>query len=271
MKTSIPANLACMVILVLLQGCASNDLADLVIDCSQSTLSLSLSSSTDASGCNAADGTIVVMATGGKSPYTYAIGSTSNATGSFEGLALGSYEVTVFDADMCLRALDVEILASGASLNMEFVVTQDSECLTNNGSIEATATGGTPPYEFRINDLAFGSTALFDKLSPNSYVVEVRDDQGCVFTKIASVPRGNTGISFSAQIKPIIDTKCALSGCHNGDNGAERNWTVFTNVKTNAANIKTRTGNGSMPAIGSLTQDQINLIACWVDDGAQDN
>ena len=213
----------------------------------------------------------MVTATGGKSPYTYAIGSTSNTTGSFEGLALGSYEVTVLDADMCLRAIEVDVLASGASLNMELVITQNSECLTNNGSIVATASGGTGSYQYRISNGVFGSASTFSGLAPDSYDVEVKDDQGCVFTKNATVPRGNTGISFSAQIQSIINTKCALQTCHNGDNGAQRNYTIFANVKNNAANIKTRTGNGSMPAIGSLTQDQVNLIACWVDDGAQDN
>ncbi|MDZ7647994.1 MAG: hypothetical protein U5K54_12920 [Cytophagales bacterium] len=58
---------------------------------------------------------------------------------------------------------------------------------------------------------------------------------------------GATGISYAADIAPILQTNCIKSGCHNGDNGAQRNWSVFTNVQSDAQNIKTRTGNRSMP------------------------
>lgn len=271
MKASILTKSTTFVAFAFLLGCSSDDIGDPVIDCSKSSLSITLTSSIDASGCATADGSFVVAASGGKSPYTYSLNATTNSSGSFNALALGSYEVKVVDADQCERLLTVDILTAGATLNMEFVVAPDAECLTNNGSIDAIATGGTPPYEFSFNGAAFGSPSTFTSLMHGNYTIDVKDSQDCVFTKNASVPRGNTGVSFASQIQPIINTKCALTGCHNGDNGAERNWTVFDNVKTNAANIKTRTGNGSMPQIGSLTQEQINLIACWVDDGAPNN
>lgn len=84
----------------------------------------------------------------------------------------------------------------------------------------------------------------------------------------------NSPISYAAQIKPILDANCIKSGCHNGDNGAERNWIVFANVKAKAEAIKTRTGNRTMPADiapTGLPQNEIDLIACWVDQGAQNN
>jgi hypothetical protein len=33
--------------------------------------------------------------------------------------------------------------------------------------------------------------------------------------------------SFASDIKPIIESKCAISGCHNGDMGSDLNWTDF--------------------------------------------
>ncbi len=81
-----------------------------------------------------------------------------------------------------------------------------------------------------------------------------------------------TTVTFSGTIKNIITTKCAITGCHDGDNGESRNWTVFANVQSNAANIKARTATGTdMPLTGSLTQEQIDQIACWVDQGALNN
>jgi hypothetical protein len=81
-------------------------------------------------------------------------------------------------------------------------------------------------------------------------------------------------VSFQDDIKPILETNCIKSGCHNGDNGATLNWSVFANVQAKASAIKTRTGNKSMPADiapTGLPQSQIDLIACWVDQGAKNN
>jgi hypothetical protein len=83
-------------------------------------------------------------------------------------------------------------------------------------------------------------------------------------------------ISFANDIKPIIDTSCALTGCHNGDNGADKNWTVFSNFQTKRANVKDRITRpvgtpGHMPAAGSITDEQIQTIVCWVDQGGVNN
>jgi hypothetical protein len=79
--------------------------------------------------------------------------------------------------------------------------------------------------------------------------------------------------SYEMDIKPILETNCIKSGCHNGDNGADRNWSVFSNVQAKAQGIKAFTGSRIMPADNpdALTQQQINLIACWVDAGALNN
>ncbi|MCB0494457.1 MAG: hypothetical protein KDC93_18795 [Cyclobacteriaceae bacterium] len=251
-------------------GCSSDDVMQ-AIDCSQSTLALNLKSATNASTCTAADGVIVVEAIGGEGPYTFEIGSVKNDVGSFEGLAAGNYVVIVTDFNSCERQLDVLIEAAGSDLSLIVTLVADTDCLTGNGTITADETGGVGPFEFRLDNGSFSSASTFTALEAGNYAVEVKDNEGCSFVKIVTIAKGETGVSFDVQIKPIINTKCAITGCHNGDNGANRNWTVFSNVKANAANIKMLTGNRTMPQTGSLTQDQIDLIACWVDDGAKDN
>ena len=84
----------------------------------------------------------------------------------------------------------------------------------------------------------------------------------------------NPNVSFQNEIKPILETNCIKSGCHNGDNVAVKNWSVFANVQAKAQEIKIRTGNKSMPrdiAPTGLPQEQIDLIACWVNQGAKNN
>lgn len=86
-------------------------------------------------------------------------------------------------------------------------------------------------------------------------------------------------VSFDIDIEPIIDSKCAIvgdGGCHNGGNGASLDWRVFSNFQAKASSVKDRItrapgSDGKMPKIGTLTNDQIQLIVCWVDQGAKDN
>ncbi|MCX8489943.1 MAG: 2-polyprenyl-6-methoxyphenol hydroxylase, partial [Cyclobacteriaceae bacterium] len=73
-----------------------------------------------------------------------------------------------------------------------------------------------------------------------------------------------------SQIKPIIDTNCAISGCH-VSGGIRTDLSQLSVIQSSASSIKTRTGNKSMPIGRTLTQAQIDQIACWVDDGALNN
>lgn len=80
--------------------------------------------------------------------------------------------------------------------------------------------------------------------------------------------------TYSQVIQPIITSKCAIPGCHEGSNASLPDWRVFNNVQSNAAAIKERTGNRTMPPSNAgvqLTASEINDIACWVDSGAQNN
>lgn len=266
-----PKALIIIIFLVSILHWSCSEDPDELIDCAQSNLELSISGSTDASSCNSSDGSVSVNVSGGSTPYSFQLGTQSNTTGSFQSLAAGSYNVKVIDANGCEQNVQAIINAAGSTLALDVTIQADSECLSDNGSISATVSGGVSPFQYRINGGSFGVESVFSGLENGSYTVEVQDSEGCMFVESVTVPRANTGVSFASQIKPIIDTKCAIPGCHNGDNGANRNWTVFANVKENAANIKTRTGNRSMPQTGSLTQEQIDIIACWVDDGALNN
>lgn len=84
----------------------------------------------------------------------------------------------------------------------------------------------------------------------------------------------STTVSFQGQISGIIDASCAIPGCHNGDIGASRDWTVFSNVERSAQAIRSRTTARTMPPASSgitLSTNDINAIACWVEQGALNN
>lgn len=85
------------------------------------------------------------------------------------------------------------------------------------------------------------------------------------------IPEGfvcTTDVSYTNDIDPLLTQKCAP--CHIGG-GQFPDLTTYVSVSQNAELIKTVTQNGTMPQNGFLTQDQIDLIACWVGNGALNN
>lgn len=255
-------------------GCASND-EPKPVDCNTTDLAITLTTKSDPASCNTNNGSIVVSATGGEGPYQFKLNSgTFAATSTFNNLGAGSFTVVVKDANLCEKTLSAIVLAAPSSpVAGASTITAHTNCLSPNGAITVNVTGGTPPYQYKIGSGAFASSNVFGQLKSGNYTITVQDDADCSIT-INDVVASNTTVSFETDIKPILQTSCIKSGCHNGDNGADRNWSIFANVKASAQNIKTRTGNKSMPADiapTGLPQNQIDLIACWVDSGAQNN
>ncbi len=80
-------------------------------------------------------------------------------------------------------------------------------------------------------------------------------------------------VSYASDIRPILDANCQVSGCH-GSNASLPSWATYENVSANASLIKSKTSDKIMPppsSGGSLTDEQIQLIADWVDEGALNN
>ena len=80
-------------------------------------------------------------------------------------------------------------------------------------------------------------------------------------------------VSLSQDVLPIIQQNCAVSGCHVAGTG-RADFTVKANVIQNAGLIRANTQSGVMPPSGtgmSLTSQQKEAIACWVQNGAKDN
>jgi len=108
-----------------------------------------------------------------------------------------------------------------------------------------------------------------------SIVVLFVIQQSCVSHDFPSYTCPDEALSYAADIAPIVSTKCAIKDCHNGDNGAERNWTDFSLFQGKSEKVRSYVIHRVMPlsisAAGPLSQEEINKIACWVDQGAQNN
>lgn len=238
-------------------------------NCDKSTLVISLINATNSTSCVSTNGSIKVAVTGGKEPYTFTINGLAVEGPVFENLSSGIYSIVVKDKNKCERLLEnIAVLAEGFSFEAD--VTEDSECLTGDGAITVTVSEGAPPYQYRIGNGSFTDNNTFTSLQAGSYDLELKDGNACTVTLRVTVPRGNSGTSFNDDILPMIKTHCAVSGCHNGVSRTDLR--KYVNAKKYASQIKSLTRSREMPFDGGpLTQNQIDLFTCWVDDGAVDN
>lgn len=271
MRKKIVSSIVCSAFfLFVLERCAYNDV-HVEVDCSVSDLAVVAGSTQNASGCKAIDGRITVSATGGVAPYDFSINDGEYQTnGTFTNLGPGTYTLKVKDLNNCWRSLDITIGAEGSDLTASATTTPDNQCMADNGSISVSASGGQAPYQYQLDSKGFGTSNSFAAVANGIHVIMVKDANECQTNLSVQVARGVTGISYVSTIKPILDVNCNLSGCHGTGTGG-RDWTNFDNVKSHATNIKTRTGNRSMPPGATISQEQIAQIACWVDDGAPNN
>lgn len=268
------ASYAMIISFVIYGGCSSSD-EPKPVDCATSDLAITLGTKTDPAGCGTNNGSISVTASGGDTPYQFKLNSGALGSAStFTDLNAGAFTVTVKDKNGCEKELlGVTLNAPAAPVAGTPTLVSQTDCATPNGSIAVSATGGAAPYEYKLGSGSFGSTAIFSNLKAGNYTVTIKDAASCTITVNGTIASA-TGVSYANDIAPILEANCNKSGCHNGDNGADRNWSVFANVQSHAQGIKTRTGNKSMPkdiAPAGLPQEQIDLIACWVDGGALNN
>jgi uncharacterized membrane protein len=103
---------------------------------------------------------------------------------------------------------------------------------------------------------------------------------GCYYDKEELLYPGTGTIScttvsakFGTDIKPIMQNKCATSGCHNTASAAGGVILVtYAQVNGKAARINQRCViTKDMPPSAPLTPSEIASLKCWIDSGAPNN
>lgn len=255
--------------IIILQACVNHDL-EKHTDCAQSDLTVTIDSVSEATSCSIADGRIYASANGGKEPYRFILNTTlAQSSPVFTSQPSGIYTLTVRDDNGCEFAVD-NIAVRAKNFQFSADVVEDNSCLNPNGTITIHVNTGTPPFAYKLNNNEFSDLNSFAGLKAGQYLVTVKDSIDCTVQLTITVPRGTTGTSWANDILPIMKTSCALNGCHDGKTRFD--YKDYQTAKRDALTIKSRTQDKSMPFDGTpLPQSQIDLIACWVDDGAPEN
>lgn len=168
--------------------------------------------------CGSSNGSILVFASGGAGILQYSIDNGATwfqNSGVFSNLGPGSYYVVVKDASGCQTAYGSNpvMLNASSAATINSVTHTDATCGNSNGTITITASGGTPPLQYSVNNGAtWQANPLFTNLAAGNYYVYVEDNLGCQ-TAYSSNPEviGNTG---GASIDTVISTN---STCGNSD------------------------------------------------------
>ncbi len=145
--------------------------------------------------CAYNNGGFVVTATGGTAPYDYTSNAArqSNLTGIFAGLPAGTYDLTVRDSKGKQTTTSVVLTSPGTFPYFTSAVVNATGCNTNNGQVTLTPAGGTPPYQYSINDgTTFQPGNVFSNLGPGSYSILIEDANGCV-----TAPWSAIGVSYA--------------------------------------------------------------------------
>lgn len=248
-------------------SCESDTEPAPVLDCSISGPNLTLVSSSDISSCGANDGKIEIAVTNASN---LTINGTDFTGDLIENLSEGEYTIVATAENGCFENLLVTLVNSTSTIVVSNVDVSPSGCEANNGIISVAATG-EGEIIYSLDNTIEQTESTFTNLAAGQYTLRLVDASGCEYSSLVNVKRGT---SYESEILSVLTANCNITGCHNGDNGASRNFTDFSNVQSNATSIKSRTQSGNMPPNNSglsLTSTQVDLIACWVDDGALNN
>ncbi|RFC54454.1 T9SS type B sorting domain-containing protein [Brumimicrobium aurantiacum] len=141
---------------------------------------INLVTGTDPLCFGGSDGQVVVNATGGTGGLFYTVnGGTAQASATLTGLPVGTHIVTVEDANGCT---DTEQFTLGQPTQLSYTsVPTPLTCYQNStGSIDVTATGGTPSYQYSFDGgLTFNTSTSLNFVAAGTYDIVVKDNNGC--------------------------------------------------------------------------------------------
>lgn len=152
-------------------------------------------------------GSINLVVGGGTGPFTFNW-SNGATTQNISGLTAGSYTVTITDANNCIIERSANVTEAPA-INITGVMLDELCNGDENGAVDITVSGGTPPYTYawstgqNIEDL--------DNLVVGTYTVTVTDANGCTSSE-----------SFTIEEPPVLNIAATLLdvSCNGESDGA---------------------------------------------------
>jgi gliding motility-associated-like protein len=181
----------------------------------------------------ACNGSATVTPQGGTAPYFYLWNDPSNqSTQTATGLCVGTYTVTVTDANGCTSQSSVTVLGPPAIVANATTVASTCSNVAN-GSINLTVAGGVGAYTYQWSP-GGAVTEDLSNLLFGAYTVTVTDATGCQITATYSI---GTLTNIEADAGDDMMLCVGSSLLLNGSGGGTYNWTPSQTLSNaNAAN-----------------------------------
>ncbi len=223
--------------------------------CEKEQSTFSIVTTADSIICNGSTTIINITASGGITPYKYSIdGINFQSQNSFTKNA-GTYTTTVVDANADTAYTTINFSQPAvikASLKkMNLTCNGDS-----SGTITITASGGTNPYQYKLNAGIYQSNNVFRNLKAGSYNILIKDAGNCILsippTSITQpsaiiISNANTNVSCKNGMDGSI-TVTASKGVspykYSLNDAAYQNSNVFSSLKAGTYKIKVQDING---------------------------
>ena len=194
--------------------------------------------------CNGENsGAIMVNVANGTAPFSYTWNNFLPGFPEFIGLAQGTYEVTVTDANGCFGTASAKV--HGADSLIVTPVVEDADCNADDGRARLDVTGGTAPYSYAWDAPLTDTTAIVTNLAPGGYSFTVTDANGCTYSDAIAVFRKTDCDTCKVQ-GGVISTTDTLIICA-GDG-------ISDNITINL------TGNEGTNTSWIITDESLNIL-----------
>lgn len=216
-------------------------------------------------GCyGASNGSITIVATGGTGTRRYSNNGgtswtaySSATTQVYSGLTAGTYTIQIQDQTLGVLASQAVTVTQPNNLNYAF----NSLSFTNvtvsgmtNGTVTVTATGGTTPYQYKLNSGSWitpgSSTYVYTGLSAGSYTVYIQDAHGCT-------PATSKSVTVTYTYPRMTSFGLGLNNppCHNG------NGSINVSVVGGSGSYQYSMDGGAFGSTTSATSQTFSSIA----------
>lgn len=168
--------------------------------------------------CGAINGSATVIATNGSGNYTYNWSPAGGTNATATNIAAGIYDVTVTDQTSgCQETLQVIVPAAGGP-TLTLTNSQTLCATSSDGTITASASGGTGPYTFALGTGTPQTSATFNNLAAGTYQVTVFDANNCPATQSTTIA-SPTPVVASTAVDVSICTGQSTTLTANGSGG----------------------------------------------------
>ena len=211
----------------------------------------SISAVSTGASCNGNDGAITVMPANGIGPYLYELpGGSFQSSTIFTGLAPGNYTITGIDGQNLQSSATITVPSNCLSLS---AIPVSSTCGNSNGSIQVTASNGTPPYQYSKDGVNFQTQSTFSGLTAATYTITVHDASGKV-NSITTVVGNIAG--------PVINSVTSTPSSCTGKDG-----TITINATGNATPLQYSLDDQTFQQSPQFLQLATNTYQVYVQDG----